>query len=358
MSEKDLGGPRDEIDRIDAELVRLLNRRAGMVLEIARRKAESGGAVYVPAREHQVLNNVLAANTGPLKPEHLRSIYREILSSSRALQRWPKVAYLGPAATFSNEAALRLFGDSTDLVPVSTIRDVFLETERGATEFGVVPVENSTEGTVQDTLDSFVDTDLKVCAELGLPITQNLMASCAKEAIRTVYSHPQAIAQCRRWLATNLPRADLVQVFSTAKAAEQAANDPTGAAIAPALAAEVYGLDILEAGIQDLATNVTRFLTIGQSYAGPTGQDKTALIVSIKDRVGALHDLMGVFAEEGVSLSNIQSRPSKRKAWDYYFFMEFQGHATDDAVKRALARLEQQAQMVKVLGSWPRPLQD
>lgn len=354
MSDSELESLRQEIDRIDAELVRLLNRRAQVVLEVARRKAQSGTNVFVPDREKQVIENVLAANTGPLKPEHLRSIYREILSSSRSLQRKLRVAYLGPAATFSHQAALQIFGDATEMVPVSSIRDVFLETERGGTDYGVVPVENSTEGSVLFTLDSFIDSELKACAELSLPIIQNLMARCRKEEIKTVYSHPQALAQCRGWLAANLPRAELVQSLSTVRAAEQAAEDPTGAAISPAMAAEVYGLEILEAGIQDLSNNITRFLVLGSTFPGPSGRDRTAVIVSIKDRVGALHDMMAVFAQSGVSLSHIQSRPSKRKAWDYLFFMEMEGHAYDPNVKSALEQLEQQSSTVKVLGSWPR----
>lgn len=354
MSDSELESLRREIDEVDASLVRLLNRRAEVVLEVARRKSRSGATVFVPDRERMVMENVLAASQGPLKPEHLRSIYREILSSSRSLQRKLRVSYLGPAATFSHQAALQLFGDATELIPAGSIRDVFLETERGATDYGVVPVENSTEGSVLFTLDSFIDSELKACAELSLPIIQNLMARCRKEEIKTVYSHPQALAQCRGWLAANLPRAELVQSLSTVRAAEQAAEDPTGAAISPAMAAEVYGLEILEAGIQDLSNNITRFLVLGSTFPGPSGRDRTAVIVSIKDRVGALHDMMAVFAQSGVSLSHIQSRPSKRKAWDYLFFMEMEGHAYDPNVKSALEQLEQQSSTVKVLGSWPR----
>ncbi len=353
MSDSSLDSPRHQIDRIDRELVQLLNQRAQVSLEIALHKAKSGTAVFVPEREQQVLENVLAAGGGPLKPEHLRSIYREILSSSRGLQRKIRVAYLGPAATFSHQAALELFGDATDLVPVPTIRDVFLETERGGADYGVVPVENSTEGTVQFTLDSFMDTDLKACSELSLTIVQNLLARCSKEEIRTVYSHPQALAQCRRWLTTNLPGVETVQTFSTSRAAEQAAADPTGAAIATSLAADVYGLEVVEAGIQDLSNNITRFLVIGRTLPAPTDRDKTAVIVSIKDRVGALHDMMELFAREGINLSNIQSRPSRRKAWNYFFFIEMSGHSTDAAMARALGSLEQQGSEVKVLGSWP-----
>jgi chorismate mutase/prephenate dehydratase len=354
VSDSELESLRQKIDRIDAELVGLLNQRARVVLEVAKQKSQTGTSVFVPDREIQVLQNVLAANAGPLKPEQLRSIYREILSASRGLQRKLRVAYLGPAATFSHEAALKLFGDDAELVPVSSIRDVFLETERGGTDHGVVPVENSTEGSVLFTLDSFIDSELKACAELSLPIVQNLMARCRKEEIKTVYSHPQALAQCRGWLAANLPRAELVQSLSTVRAAEQAAADPTGAAISPAMAAGIYGLEILEAGIQDLSNNITRFLVLGTTFPGPTGRDRTAIIVSIRDRVGALHDMMEVFADAGVNLSHIQSRPSKRKAWDYLFFMELEGHAADPNVKSALDRLEQQGSTVKVLGSWPR----
>ncbi len=354
MSDSELESLRREIDEVDASLVRLLNRRAEVVLEVARRKSRSGATVFVPDRERMVMENVLAASQGPLKPEHLRSIYREILSSSRSLQRKLRVSYLGPAATFSHQAALQLFGDATELIPAGSIRDVFLETERGATDYGVVPVENSTEGSVLFTLDSFIDSELKICAELSLTIVQNLMARCRKEEIQTVYSHPQALAQCREWLAANLPKVELVQSLSTVRAAEQAAADPTGAAISPSMAAEIYGLEILEAGIQDSSNNITRFLVVGTESPGPTGRDRTAVMVSIKDRVGALHDMMGVFALAGVSLSHIQSRPSKRKAWDYLFFMEMQGHASDPNVKAALGELEQQSSMVKVLGSWPR----
>ncbi|MHB1162396.1 MAG: prephenate dehydratase [Chloroflexota bacterium] len=354
MSDSGLEGLRQEIDRIDRDLVRLLNERARVVLEVARRKTQSGTNVFVPDRERQVLENVFAASAGPLKAEHLRSVYREILSSSRSLQRKLRVAYLGPAATFTHQAALQIFGDATEFVPVSSIRDVFLETERGGTDYGVVPVENSTEGSVLFTLDSFIDSELKACAELSMPIVQNLLARCRREEIKTVYSHPQALAQVRGWLAANLPGAELVQSLSTARAAEQAAADPSGAAISPALAAEVYGLEVLESGIQDLSNNITRFLAIGSSYPGRTGQDKTAAIISIKDRVGALHDMMEVFARGGISLSNIQSRPSKRKAWDYYFFIEMEGHAADADVRAALEELERQCSMVKVLGSWPR----
>jgi chorismate mutase/prephenate dehydratase len=356
MPDNSLDNPRQEIDRIDRELVRLLNQRAQVVLEIARRKAQAGTNVFVPERERQVLENVLAANTGPLKPEHWQSIYREIFSSSRSLQRKLRVAYLGPAATFTHQAALKLFGDAADMIPVPSIKDVFLETERGGSDYGVVPVENSTEGSVQYTLDSFIESDLTVCSELSLPIVHNLMARCRKEEIATVYSHPQGLAQCKNWLAANLPRAEQVQSLSTVKAAEQAAADPTGAAIAPALAADVYGLTILEPSIQDLSNNITRFLAIGRTHPARTGRDKSAVIISIKDRVGALHDMMEVFAQEGINLSHIQSRPSKRKAWNYFFFIEMEGHAADPNVKRAFEMLERQGSEVKVLGSWPRPI--
>lgn len=354
MSEEKLDGPRREIDRIDREVVKLLNERAQVVLEVARQKTKSETGIYRPAREKLVLENVLAASEGPLKPEHLRSIWREILSSSRSLQRKLRVAYLGPAATFSHQAAMELFGDFTELMPVATIRDVFLETERGGADFGVVPVENSTEGTVVFTLDSFVDTELKACAELNLPIVHNLLARCPKEEIRTLYSHPQALGQCRNWLAANLPRAEIVQTLSTVRAAEQAAEDPTGAAISPALAAEIYGLEILETGIQDLSNNITRFLVMGQASPAATGRDKTALMVSIKDRVGALHDMMELFAREEINLTTIQSRPSRRKAWSYFFYIEMEGHADDPNVSAALKGLEKQDSDVKVLGSWPR----
>ena len=345
---------REQIDQIDQQIVHLLNERARLALKIGEAKSNADARVFVPDREHQVLQNVLGANPGPLQGDHLRAIYREILSACRGLQRPLRIAYLGPRATFTHQAALDKFGEANEFVPVPSIPDIFLETQRGGADYGVVPVENSTEGPVHETLDMFVDTEVKVCAAVTLPIVHYLLGHESKDQVRTVYSNPQAAAQCRRWLAQHLPGREIVHAVSTARAAEMAAGDPHGAAIATRLAAEVYGLRVLEGGIQDMASNYTRFFVIAPSMTSqPSGQDRTAILFSIKDRVGALHDVVEVFAARRINLRSIQSRPSRRRAWDYVFFVEMEGHPAEPRVAEALALVEQQCVFLKVLGAYP-----
>jgi chorismate mutase/prephenate dehydratase len=346
---------RKEIDGLDAGIVRLLQQRARMAQRIGAAKAAGSSGTYAPDRERDVLERVRAAEAGgPLGGDELVAIYRQIISACRALERPLRIAYFGPAASFTHQAAMERFGGATTYVPVESIPDVFTETQRGRVDFGVVPVENSTEGPVHLTLDSLVDTELKVCSEIVLPISLQLLSRVKKEEIRTLYSNPVALAQCRGWVGRSLPGRTIVDAVSTARAAMMAAEDPTGAAIGPRLAATEYGLEIVEEDVEDLASNFTRFYVIAPTGAsGPTGRDKTAIVFSIRDRVGALRDVADVFARRGINMSSIQSRPSRRRAWDYVFFIELGGHEQDALVKAALEDLLAQCAFLKVLGSWP-----
>jgi len=345
---------RERIDRLDAEIVGLLQERARLAQQIGAAKDASERATYAPDRERQVFERVQSLGAeGPLTGSHLSAIYRQIISACRALERELRVAYFGPAATFTHQAALERFGESAEYVPMASIPEVFAETQRGRVDYGVVPVENSTEGAIQLTLDSFVDAEVKVCSEIVLPISMQLMSRAKLADIRTLYSFPVALAQCRGWVERNLPNVTHVDAASNARAAIMAAEDPTGAAIGPQLAATVYGLDLVAQDVQDLSANYTRFYVIGRSVmGGPTGRDKTAILFSIRDHVGALRDVADVFARRSINMSSIQSRPSRRRAWDYVFFVELAGHAQDSAIADALGELQSQCAFLKVLGSW------
>lgn len=346
---------RRRIDVLDERLVRLLNERARAVLEIKRVKDAGRHPFYAPHREAEVYRRAARANRGPLPDEALQAVFREIMSASLALESRLRVAYLGPLATNTHLAAVQKFGSSVIQRPVPSLKDVFLEVERGRADYGVVPVENSTEGMVNHTLDLFVDSDLKICSEILMPISHTLMSrDGALERVRKVYTHPQPFAQCRLWLETNLPGARIVETSSTAKAAQLAAREPSAAAIAPEMAAKLYGLRPIARRIEDVGDNVTRFLVVGKTSAERTGHDKTSLMVSIKDRVGALYSLLLPFQRRRLNLTSIESRPSRRRAWDYYFFIDVEGHVSDLGVRRALADLERDALFVKVLGSYPR----
>jgi chorismate mutase/prephenate dehydratase len=348
---------RAEIDEIDRGLVHLLNRRARVSQQVGQLKREQAGAgndpqVYQPDREAAVYAHVREVNEGPLGDDALQAIYREILSSSRALQRTLRVGYLGPVATFAYEAARRHFGSATVLVPCRTIPDVFADTQRQAVDYGVVPVENSTEGAVTYTLDQFLETDLKICAEIALPVSHNLLAKGKIEQITKVYSHPQALAQCRRWLAEWLPRATQIETASTALAA-QMVSDTESAAISTEAASEIYGIPIVARGIEDFSTNVTRFLVIGRHMSEPSGHDRTAVVFAVHDRAGALRDALTWFAQNDINLTRIESRPSRRRLWEYVFFVDLDGHPTDERVARALQGLGESCPFVRVLGAWP-----
>ena len=346
---------RDEIDAIDAQVVALLQSRARAAQRIGEAKADGARPTYVPARERQVIEHVQQlASDGPLTAGHVSTIFREIISACRSVERPLRVGYFGPAATFTHQAAIERFGAETDLVAIDTIAEVFADTEHGRLDFGVVPVENSTEGPVHPTLDSLVEHEVRVCSEIVLPISMQLMARVPREEIQTLYSIPIALAQCRGWVARNLPGRAIVDVSSTARAAMMAAEDPTGAAIGPRLAADQYGLSVVDQDIQDLASNYTRFYVIAAAAAGePSGRDKTAIVFSIRDRVGALRDAADVFARRGINMSSIQSRPSRQRAWNYVFFIELAGHEGDGVLTEALEELRSQCVFLRVLGSWP-----
>ena len=344
---------RKRLDEIDSELARLLNERAKHVLEIARIKAEQNSQVYVPAREKAILEKVLMKNQGPLPDETMATIFREIVSAMRSLEAPLAVAYFGPEATFTHLAARQAFGTFAQYTPVAAINDVFTEVERGRATYGVVPVENSTEGVVSRTLDTFMDSDLKICAEVLMEISHHLLANCPLDEIRKVYSFSQPFAQCRAWLESNLPDAELVEVTSTARAAQIAATEPGAAAIASELAAEVYGIRVLVPRIEDIAGNVTRFFIIGSDISEPSGDDKTSIMFSVRDRVGALYDTLKPFAEYGINLTKIESRPSRKKPWEYIFFVDLLGHCTDEKVVSALGKLSETCLFVKTLGSYP-----
>lgn len=356
-ADKELEELRRQIDKVDDQVLRLLNERARAVEKVGKVKARRGEEVYASNREREILDWLAAANDGPLPDEAVEDIFNAVINNCRLLQKKLRIAYFGPEATFTHQAAIKHFGRSAEYLPLNSISDVFDEVEKGRADYGVVPIENSTEGVVNHTLDMFLESDLVICAEREDPISQCLMASQESlKKVKTVYSYANALGQCRRWLETNLRGVPLKEAASTADAAAHAALDATVAAVASPLAAEIYNLKILARNIQDSKHNVTRFLVIGKkmSNASSTGRDKTSLLLSVKDRVGALHDLLMVFKGEGLNLTKIESRPTKKKAWEYVFFIDVQGHASDAPMKRALERLQEHCVFLKVLGSYPR----
>lgn len=344
---------RKQIDQLDTHIVTLLNKRAGVILHIAKLKQTAKKSIYSPEREREVLKRIGLLAKGPLDKNALSAIYREIMSASLALEKPLKIAYLGPQATFTHLAALKRFGSQLEYMPCKSITDIFVEVERGTVDYGVVPIENSVEGAVSHTLDMFMDSDLKICSQITLGISHNLLAKCSKEKIRRVYSIAQVFGQCRIWLQENLPHVDLIEVSSTTRAAEIAAKERGSASISSLLAASVYGLKVVAKGIEDSPHNITRFLVIAKNDASRTGEDKTSLMFSIKDRVGALHDMLLPFAKYRINLTKIESRPSKKKAWDYYFFLDLLGHRDEPKIKKAIFALENKCKFLKVLGSYP-----
>jgi len=345
---------RKKIDRIDRKLVDLINERTSYAVTIGKIKRETQRGIYSPEREKAVYKRLSALSRGPLPLESLRAIYREIMSAAMALEKELVVAYIGPEATFSHLAARKKFGSSIRYAPLDTITEIFTQVAKGIVDYGVVPIENTIEGAVTHTLDMFIDSEVKICAELYLDITHCLLANCALSEIKTVYSNPLVFAQCRNWLNINFPKASLMGVTSTAKGAELATKEKGAAAIANELAAEIYSLRILKRGIEDMGRNETRFLVIGGSSASPTGDDKTSIIVSIADRVGALYRMLFPFKKHAINLTKIESRPSKKKAWEYYFFIDFLGHINDANVVKTLKELQKQSLFVEHLGSYPR----
>jgi chorismate mutase/prephenate dehydratase len=347
---------RRQIDRIDDRLLRLLNRRAKLVVTIAGHKARTNSSVYVPTREKNIVGRLVAANAGPLEPAHVRAIFREIISATRSLERRLAIAYFGPQATYSHLAALAQFGDAADYRPAATIPEVFHDVETGRADLGVVPVENTTEGGVGHTLDLLIDSPLTICGEISMPIRHCLLArrGTRPAQVRRVVAHPQALAQCRQWLAAHVPGASLLEAPSNAAAAERAGGERGTAAIAAETAAEVYGLGVLARGIQDDAGNTTRFLVLGHHDASePSGDDKTSIVVSVRDEVGVLARLLQPFAQHGIDLIKIESRPLRARPWEYYFFLDLRGHRRERRGERALDAVARRALRAKVLGSYP-----
>lgn len=347
---------RQEIDEIDAEIVRLLDRRARMARGIGEIKHRNGLEAYVPSRERKVLDRVASLSEGDFPKRGLEAVFREIISSSISLEARLKIAYLGPENTFTHEAAKRAFGTSIDLEPQATVAEVFARVERGEAEHGVVPVENSMEGAVTHTLDELMSSPLKICGEIYLPISQNLIsAEHSIERIRTVCSHPMALAQAASWLRHELPRVEIEEVESTAEAARRAATEKGVAAIGSILAAEAHELSVLARNIQEARANSTRFIVLGKNWSSPTGKDKTSVVLDPAgmDRPGMLRDALSAFAEEGINLTRIESRPSRKMAWTYVFFVDFRGHAEDGWTEKALSHLKEWGFRVSVIGAYP-----
>jgi chorismate mutase/prephenate dehydratase len=344
---------RKAIDKLDAQIVKLLNERTEHVLGIGEIKLKAGEEIYAPHREKAVLDRICKLNSGPIKNESLRAIYREVMSSALSLEKSMTIAFLGPEATFTHEAAIRRFGASLKYAPQNSIADVFTEVSRQRADYGVVPVENSTEGVVTHTLDMFVDSDLKVVAQIILKIQQCLVSRFKPEQIQKFYVHPQTLAQCRSYLHKNFPHVEIIETSSNARSVEFASREKNSAALAGVLAAEKYNVPVLEQNVQDNAVNATRFLVLGRQCSPPTGQDRTSLMLSIKHEVGALHNALAPFRKYKLNMTKIESRPSKRKAWEYFFFVDCDGHMTDKKVARAISDLESACNFVKVLGSYP-----
>jgi chorismate mutase/prephenate dehydratase len=357
VTEARLKDLRAEIDRLDDEILSLLNRRAQAVVEVGKIKSERNLRFYVPEREVEILRRISAANPGPFPNDALKAVYREIISASLSLEKPLSVAFLGPRATFTHLACLKHFGESAGYLPQINVSEVFDAVERGVADFGVVPIENSSEGIVSNTLDMFVDHHLQICGEILVEVAHDLLSVTGDlEHVKKVYSHPHAISQCRGWLERNLRSIPVFDVESTGRAAELAADDPSSAAIAGEAAAKIYGLKSVRKRIQDNTNNVTRFIIIGKIAPKRTGNDKTSILFAARDEVGALHLMLEPFAKYQVNLTKIESRPVKTKAWEYLFFLDMEGHISAEPVAKAVDELRTRAQYLKILGSYPRAI--
>jgi chorismate mutase/prephenate dehydratase len=355
VDEKKLQQLRRQIDTLDDQILDLLNRRAEVVVAVGRAKQENRGEYYVPSREKAIYDRLIARNPGPFPADGVQRVFREIISASLSLEQPLKVAFLGPQATYTHVAAMQQFGLSAQLVPLKGISSIFDEVSRGRASYGVVPVENSNEGVVSHTLDMFMTSDLKIIAEILLPVSHDLLNLSGQVTdIRRVVSHPQAIGQCRSWLEENLPDIPLLESSSTATAAQQAAEDASAAAVASEAAASLYGLRVVKHKIEDNPNNFTRFLIIGMDMQGPSGSDKTSIMFSVKDQAGILYHMLEPFSKRGINLAKIESRPTKGKAWEYIFFLDMEGHVQDQKISAALEELRTHCQFLKVLGAYPK----
>ena len=353
---KKLQEVRTQIDSIDNQIQELITRRASWASKVREAKGELKAAVeyYRPERESQILRRVLDRNEGPLSDEVLLRVFREIMSACLAQQEPLKVGFLGPEGTFSQQALHKHFGHSAHTLPLASIEEVFQEIESGHADFGVVPVENSGQGTIQSTLDMFLTSKLKICGEVELRVHQHLLSRTGRlEDIERVYSHPQSLAQCKAWLRENLPNAEKIPLSSNAEAARRARIADDCAAIAGETAGHVYGLKVVAGPIEDRQDNTTRFLVIGREFFSPSGHDRTSLLVFVRDQPGALYNVLSPFAKHGVSMNRIESRPAHSGRWQYVFFIDVSGHIEDDNVSKAMSELGEFASDVKVLGSYP-----
>ncbi|HUU39880.1 MAG TPA: prephenate dehydratase [Desulfatiglandales bacterium] len=345
---------RNRIDEIDHKLVKLLNERAQVVVEIGKLKNKTAKPIYAPDREKKVIEKIIKANEGPLPDRCLTAIWREMMSGSFALERPLRIGYLGPAGSFSHTAAMLKFGQSVEYEPLTDIGSIFNEVSKEHCDLGLVPIENTTGGGVIETLDALIESDVKICAEVLMAIHHNLLANCTLDGIERVYSKPEVFAQCRNWLSATFKDAKTIPVTSTAKAAQMAAEETGSAAIGSTVAAEMYGLRIVCGNIEDITNNITRFLVIGREDAKPTGEDKTAILFSTAHKAGALADVLDVFKQFSINLTNIESRPSKKRQWEYYFFMDFVGHRTEKNVQDAMNEARKHCLQLSILGSFPR----
>ncbi len=347
---------RKKIDQIDEKLVELINERARVVVDIGRHKQTEASPIYVPHREKAVIDKIVQINQGPLPDKALNAIWREIMSGSFFLERPLRIGYLGPKGSFSHNAAILKFGQSVDYEALADIRGIFEEVSKGHCDFGIVPVENSAGGGVRESLDAFVETDVMVCAEANMAIHHHLMATGPMTGIERIYSQPEIFAQCRNWLAATFKDAEMIPVASSSRAAQLAAEETGAAAIASAIAAEIYGLKVLCQDIEDISNNITRFLIISKEDAQPSGDDKTIILFSTAHRTGALVDVLNVFKDYGLNMTNIGSRPNRKREWEYYFFVDFLGHRLDEQVQKALTQAKTHCVQLSVLGSFPRSM--
>ena len=345
---------REQIDAIDAQILDLLSRRGRLAQEVGHVKAETDAPVFRPEREAQVLRGVAERNGGPLNSHDLQTIFREVMSACRALEKRVTVAYLGPAGTFSEQAVYQQFGRAVEGLPCASIDEVFRATEAGSADFGVVPVENSSEGAVNRTLDLMLATTTVISGEVSIPVHHSLMSkNGGMDGVTLICAHSQALAQCQVWLNLHYPNIERRAVASNAEAALQASRDPALAAIASDMAGEQYGLGVVQAHIQDDPHNRTRFVVIGQHATTPSGKDRTSLVLAVPNRAGAVYNLLAPLAKHGVSMSRFESRPARTGAWEYYFYVDIEGHRQDPAVASALAELQDNAAFFKLLGSYP-----
>ncbi len=345
---------RKRIDELDYQLVKLLNERARVVVDIGKLKNKTDKPVYAPDREKDVFARIIKANEGPLPDRCLTAIWRELMSGSFVLERPLRIGYLGPAGSFSHNAAMLKFGQSVEYEPLADIASIFGEVSKGHCDLGLAPVENTMGGGVIETLDALIDSDVKVCAEVLMAIHHNLLSNCSLQEVEKIYSKPEVFVQCRNWLSATFKEAQTIPVASTAKAAQLAAEEPKAAAIGSSVAAELYGLRNICENIEDIANNVTRFLVISQEDARPTGEDKTSILFSTAHKAGALSDVLDMFKRYGINLTNIESRPSRKREWEYYFFVDFLGHRTEKHVQEGLQESRKHCLQLSILGSFPR----